>query len=394
MLAGFARPFKEQVAALELRLANLRPTARWDDLWQQDHDLAFVIAGATKADLLADLASAVEKSIAHGGTLEQFRADFRGIVEARGWHGWTGEGTAKGEAWRTRIIYKTNMSASYAAGRFAQLKAGGFKYWVYHHGNARDPRIEHLGWDGLVLTADHPFWVAHYPPNGWGCTCYVSGARTEALARRRAGKDVALPDGWNAISPKTGAPIGIDKGWAYAPGASVADAIKAITAKLEVLVDGIATDLIRDLIRSRAFQSWLGDPKGSWPMVKISAEDAAAIGAKIRVASISEATLAKQSARHEELSTEEYVSAQRVIDGAQLKLTDRDPKTGTLSRIFILEESKPNGGGYVLVVKATLSGDGLWVTSYRRLSKDQAARDSELKRLIKARQRSESGGNK
>lgn len=386
-VAAFNRPFAEQVAAFRLRLTNLTPTAKWDDVWQDGHDRAFMVAGATKADLLADLAAAVDKAVSQGTTLEEFRRDFREIVETRGWHGWTGEGTAKGEAWRTRIIYKTNMSTSYAAGRFAQLQAAGFKFWIYHHGNARDPRIEHLGWDGLVLPPDHPFWVSHYPPNGWGCTCYVSGARTESLARRRAGKDVELPTEWASISAKTGAPVGIDKGWAYAPGASVHQTVRTIAAKMETLDDRLSASLIQDLFRSRAFQEWLANPKDNWPMVKLAAEDAAELGAKGRVASISASTLQKQSERHGELSSDEYVNAQRVVDGAQIKVTDRDPKTGTLSRIFILEDDAPERGGYVLVVKATLSGEGLWVTSYRRLSRDQAARDTELARIMKSRQR-------
>ncbi|MDP4033635.1 MAG: phage minor head protein [Pseudorhodobacter sp.] len=211
---------------------RLAPTARWDDLWQSEHDRAFMVAGATKADLLADLGRAVDRSIAEGTSLETFRADFRGIVEKHGWHGWTGEGTAKGEAWRTRVIYRTNMATSYAAGRHAQLVAGGFAFWVYKHSGAAHPRLDHLSWDGLVLAADHPFWTAHFPPNGWGCGCKVFGARSRDGAKRvggKPGKD--LPDNWNRIDPRTGAPVGIGKGWAYAPGASVADTVQAMAAK-------------------------------------------------------------------------------------------------------------------------------------------------------------------
>ena len=73
---AFNKPFAEQVAAFRARLGNLVPTAAWDDLWQDAHDRAFMVAGAMKADLLADLASAVDKAISEGVGIEAFRRDF------------------------------------------------------------------------------------------------------------------------------------------------------------------------------------------------------------------------------------------------------------------------------------------------------------------------------
>ncbi|MBV6636417.1 MAG: hypothetical protein KI788_10975 [Mameliella sp.] len=248
LATSFRKPFKEQVAAFRLRLGNQVPTAKWDDLWKAQHDRAFMVAGAAKADLLADLAKAVEKSIAEGTSLEEFRRDFRQIVERRGWHGWTGEGTKKGEAWRTRIIYQTNMRTSYAAGRHAQLVEGGFKYWVYRHGGALEPREQHLAWDGLILPADHPFWATHYPPNGWGCSCYVVGARSLRQAIRLGGNPkVTLPENWRDLNQKTGEPDGIDRGWGYAPGGSVVDEVrKQIRHKAGALPEGLSTALTED----------------------------------------------------------------------------------------------------------------------------------------------------
>jgi hypothetical protein len=218
------------------------------DVWQAEHDRAFMVAGALKADLLADLAGAVQKAIDDGASLEQFRADFREIVTRRGWHGWTGEGSKRGEAWRTRVIYKTNMATSYAAGRWAQLKAAGYPLLVYRHGGSLDPRIEHLSWDGLILPADHPFWTTHAPPNGWGCSCFVTGARSEVDAVRKGGKPgKRLPDGWAVLNPKTGAPSGIDRGWAYAPGATVAETISQIAAKLPQLPGAISEALTKTI---------------------------------------------------------------------------------------------------------------------------------------------------
>lgn len=232
LLTTFRKPFDEQVAAFRLRLGDLVPTARWDDIERSAHDRSFMVAGAVKADLLADLAAAVDRAIAEGTGLEAFKRDFRAIVEKHGWHGWTGEGTAKGEAWRMRTIYRTNMRVSYQAGRHAQLVAGNYRFWVYRHGGSVEPRLQHLGWNGLILPADHPFWATHYPPNGWGCSCDVSGARSIEGAKRLGGDPaVKLGEGWNAPDPKTGAPKGIGKGWDYAPGASVANVVAAMTGK-------------------------------------------------------------------------------------------------------------------------------------------------------------------
>ena len=245
----FRRPFRQQVAAFRLRLRNLVPTSRWDDLRKQQHDRAFVVAGATKADLLADLAASVDKAISEGTSLEEFRRDFRATVERHGWHGWTGEGRAAGEAWRTRVIYRTNMRTSYMAGRFAQLTEGNFRFWIYFHGGSAEPRILHLSWNGVALPPDHPFWRAHFPPNEWGCSCYVSGARTEAGVRRLGGDPAKpLPEDWQAIDPRTGEPQGVGKGWGYAPGASVVDElVEIVRGKIEHLPPEIARTFVNDL---------------------------------------------------------------------------------------------------------------------------------------------------
>lgn len=218
----FARPFAEQVAFFRAKLGRLMPTATWADLWKAQHDKAFAVAGAATQDLLADLAAAVDKAIAEGEPIQQFRNRFGEIVERRGWHGWTGETTAAGRAWRTRVIYETNLLTSYSAGRLTQLKAGDYPLWMYRHADGvANPRPQHLAWDGVVLPADHKFWTQHYPPNGWGCKCRVVGVRSDKQARRLGGDpDKALPRGWNAIDPKTGEPVGIDKGWGYQPGAT------------------------------------------------------------------------------------------------------------------------------------------------------------------------------
>lgn len=222
------RPFAYQVAFFRSKLGNLIPTARWTDVRRNQHDRGFMVAGAQSADLLADLAAAVDRAITEGKSIGAFRKDFAAIVERNGW-------AYRGDFnWRTRTIYQTNIATRYAAGREAQLRAGNFAWILYKHGGSADPRPQHLAWDGLVLPADHAFWQTHSAPNGWGCKCRKVGARSPEAARRLGGDPgKALPEGWDAIDPKTGAPPGIDKGWDYRPGDTVADTVQQMAAKTQ-----------------------------------------------------------------------------------------------------------------------------------------------------------------
>lgn len=250
----FGRPFNEQVAYFRQKLGNLVPTERWDDMLGAEHDRGFMVAGAAKADLLTDLAAAVDKAITEGRGIEEFRRDFRDIVAKNGWTGWTGEGSVKGEAWRVKTILSTNSYTSYSAGRRAQLLAGNFPLWVYRHGGSLEPRPQHLyEFNGLALPPDHEFWNYYYPPSDWGCSCYVVGARSAAGVRRLGGDpEKRLPADWKAIDPKTGTFKGIGRGWDYAPGASLADTVWAMANKVRHWDYAIAKDFMGDLPADRA----------------------------------------------------------------------------------------------------------------------------------------------
>ena len=230
------------------------------------HDRGFIVAGVNKADLLADLNAAMAKGINEGRGLEQFRKDFRGIVQKHGWTGWTGEGTAAGEAWRTKVIYQTNMATSYAAGRYKQMTDPAYLKlrpdWRYVHSESvMHPRPLHLSWDGLVLPHDHPFWQTHWAPNGWGCRC-----RIVPVSGPGAGDHTAPPANWDEIDPKTGAQVGIDRGFDYAPGANVLTPLrKMVQDKLIRYPDAIAAALAAEV--NSIIKAALGAGKSVRPVV-------------------------------------------------------------------------------------------------------------------------------
>lgn len=220
------RPFREQVAFFRGKLGNLVPTERWTDMQRSAHDRGFMVAGAQVADLLAGLAASVDRTHSEGIGIDQFRKDFDALVER---HGWSYRGERN---WRTRVIYTTNMATSYNAGRLAQLREGGFPFWVYVHSDSViAPRPLHVSWNGVTLPADDPWWKTHFTPNGWGCKCRIVGVRRPEDAARYGRVQRTAPN--DGIDAKTGAPAGIDKGWDYMPGDTVSDTVRQMAEKTQ-----------------------------------------------------------------------------------------------------------------------------------------------------------------
>ena len=265
-LAHARLPFDEQIAFFRRKLSL--PTQSWTDIWQSQHDVAFVVAGAARDDLVSDLRGAVDQAIAEGTTLATFRRDFDAIVAK---HGWSYKG---GRSWRTEVIYGTNLRTSYAAGRYRQMKdvAERRPYWHYRHSDASErPRHDHLAWDGLVLRHDDPWWTTHYPPNGWGCKCFVEALNARGIARLgKSGPDSAPALDARTVQVGQGpsrrtaiVPGGIDPGWAYAPG-QTATLGPAARRYLEtsarrapgVAAAGVAATLARDAVLDALGDEW------------------------------------------------------------------------------------------------------------------------------------------
>lgn len=182
-------------------------TQTWRDVWEESHDKAFMVAGVTNAELLSDIKALMDKAMAEGTNYKEWCKNFKEIAENRGWTTWDNYNEAK-KAWRMRTIYETNMRTSYAAGRYKKLKEAEVPFWIYRHSDyVSNPRPHHVALDGLCLPADDPFWETHYPPNGWGCQCYVEGSIKQRGSFEGMKKRAALV-------PEP------DEGWAYAPGRS------------------------------------------------------------------------------------------------------------------------------------------------------------------------------
>lgn len=253
---SFKLPFQEQIDFFNAK--NTLATQHWDDILTSAHDKAFIVAGAAKADLLNDLQSAVKTTINEGKTLDWFRGQFDAIVKKHGWTGWTGEGTDAGVAWRTKVIYQTNLSTSYAAGRWQQLNDPDLlkvrPYWKYIHNDAQaHPRPLHQSWNGTVLPHDDPWWRTHFCPNGWGCRCRIMAVRAADYKGHPAPND-----GTYQVTDRNGVthtlPKGVDYGFDYAAGASLNP--QFVTDKLSALPSELSAALNKDISKIRPKTFW------------------------------------------------------------------------------------------------------------------------------------------
>lgn len=220
-------------------------TATWADILREAHETAFVVAGATGADLLNDLRSTVAEALEEGRSLQWFRKNFDLIVAK---HGWQHTGSRD---WRSRVIYETNMRNVYASARYKQLTSAPMRktrpYWQYLHSHAvPNPREQHLAWHGMILHGDDPWWKTHYPPGGWGCRCRVRALSERDMARMgKLEPDKAppivmqnhtLPNGRSVQTPQ-----GIDPGFDYIPGdsVSIAEQSKRWAANKADVIDAV-----------------------------------------------------------------------------------------------------------------------------------------------------------
>jgi hypothetical protein len=313
----FNQPFAEAVAFFRGKI-NI-PTARWDDLWQGQHAKGFMIAGATKAELLSDFRAAVDKALSEGTTLATFRKDFDQIVAK---HGWSYNGSRN---WRSEVIYRTNIRTAYQAGRWTQLTDPDLlklkPYLEYRHGDSREPRLQHLAWDGLTLPASDPWWNTHYPPNGWGCKCKVFAAGEQDL--KRAGKPGPDQAPEINIDPATGSPEGIGKGWAYNVGQAQEQGYRVILDKFETLPAELGRKWMSETLSGPAFEQFFrGKLDGDFPVAVLRPEDMATLGSKAQSVWLSQESLKLHLEKHPDIALKDYRRIPEILDSGEVYRQD------------------------------------------------------------------------
>ncbi len=390
---NFELPFAEQIAYLKQKVRI--PTDSWQDIYGAAHDRAFVVAGATKAELLKDLHDAVIKAASEGMSLGQFSKDFDAIVSKHGWADLAGDKDYR--AWRAKVIYDTNLRMSHAAGRYNQMTRPevlqAFPIWEYVHTTLENPRLQHLAWNGTMLYANDPWWSVHYPPQGFGCKCTVY-ARPASYADqvedapideyetvKWQGKDIRMPKG-------------VQAGFGYVPNVDW-------YPNLERYPNQIAKQLVADWMVDGVFYRWIErtnaqkdtvkqtegyeklssldknrlireqDTGEKYPVAVLSENQQSLLGVSTQVINLSEYDALKQAISREGnvgFDAKSYTKVQRVIDDATLIVRQYyDKDTKELSQRTLWVEGFVDGkkSRYTAVLHQTADGSEVYLKSYR-----------------------------
>lgn len=222
-------PLPPKEAIEFFRQKGFEPSFAWQDVWQEQHARVFTVAKGMSLNLLQVIRELVDKAIAEGITLEQFREELQPQLEALGWWGksvmldpQTGlqEVVQLGSPRRLRTIFEVNLRSAYAAGRWVRIQeakktAPFLRYVQIQRPTKRD---EHQPWHGTILPVDHPWWDQHYPPCGWRCGCQAQQLSERQMAKRGWKVSDAPPPSRHIpyLNPRTGERVMIEEG--IAPG--------------------------------------------------------------------------------------------------------------------------------------------------------------------------------
>lgn len=376
------------------RAKKLKVGFDYRDVWREEHAHAFTVAKAMNLDVLTTIREELDRAIADGTTFRDFQKTLRPRLEKLGWWGikdqrdpLTGEirKVQLGSPRRLRTIYRANLRTARAAGQWDRIERNKrtHPYLLYRLGPSENHREQHVAWEGLLLPVDDPFWTVHMPPNGWGCKCHVRAVSKREYERLKGSGRVQVDSPptktheW--VNKRTGevtrVPVGIDPGWDTNPGqiARQAQALDIVADKLNAADPIHATSGVSDLLATAGFSAWYKKPEGRFPVGVIKEADAQRINALTHTVKLSSETAIKQARIHPEIKPGDYIHVQATLDRG------RRIQDGARSLIYILEEAD----GFVSVVKATETGKSVFLTSFRRLSRNQVKRDEEIKRLLR-----------
>lgn len=358
-----------------LRNKSLRPSFHWQDVEPEEHAVAFTVAKATQVDVLETIRKDLQHALDEGLPYAAFQKSLRPRLQKLGWWGEaemidpvSGEKISAqlGSPRRLRTIYRANLRAARAAGQWERIQRTkqALPYLEYRLGPSERHRPHHATKEYLVLPADDPFWASWYPPNGWGCKCWVRQLTQRSAERRGISQSPPVPM-HDVRNKRTGVikrvPVGIDPGWEQNPGRQRLRHLERLTAeKLDAADPDVARVAARDMATSWRAARILKDKIKGWVPVAMLPEDlAAGLGAKTRVVHMTDQSAAKQRANHPELDPKDYANFADMLGDARV-VHQRDRHVILISR----HDDLP----WIAVLKSARNGAEVFLETFYQAS--------------------------
>lgn len=385
-----------------LKDKGLRPAFRYSEVWGQEHAYGFTVAKATQLDVLATLKEAVQYAADKGIPFEAWARDLTPELQRLGWWGHvdmadpaTGEVKPRelGSPNRLRTIYQANLRSARAAGQWerGQRTKAVLPFYLYQLGPSEKHRKEHQAREGSIWPVDDPVWATWFPPNGWGCKCWLRQI-TKAEATRRGGVSAPLDAPMvghdrmrdDGSFERVQAPAGIDPAWATNPGLARANTLMTnLTDRLARAGEPAARASISDFWSGSTPEVLAAQPPPRDPQAKarrflapaafVSDKVRAATGATAPIALVGSDYVAKVAAPDPRLGhghgarptrPQDFGRVQRILDDGEL-VERRDRRS-----VYVMEM---DDGLWTLTANVTRQGE-LAVLSLFAIDADKAAR--------------------
>ncbi|WP_419768571.1 phage minor head protein [Arcobacter sp.] len=164
----------------------------YKEIEKEAHHKAFTVAKIMQLDILSDVQGSIIQAQKEGKSFKKWKKELTPTLQKKGWWGekdiinpTTGEvkkvyiGSR-----RLRTIFETNMRAAHAQGRANNIYSSTNEYIQYSAIMDSNTRPDHAAYNGIVKHRNDAFWNKNFPPNGWGCRCYVKSLSKKDLKRR------------------------------------------------------------------------------------------------------------------------------------------------------------------------------------------------------------------
>ena len=194
-----------------LRRKGVRTGFSFQDVWREEHGMAFTVAKMMNMDMLHHVQRSLVEAGRNGTTKEEWSRQMTQYLSKQGWWGRKEVVDPKdgkkvvaqlGSSRRLDTIWRVNMGQAAQAGVWERgQRSTSHPYILYRVGPSKRHRDQHLAWDGVLLPKDDPFWAVANPRNGWGCKCYTRFV-SAAQHRRYVAGGIPGPAAGDGDAPK------------------------------------------------------------------------------------------------------------------------------------------------------------------------------------------------